>query len=268
VNQQPHQADFHAGNDSIGVLHDLAKSLEGQVRKKTVHLYGGTTLTRQVRTRYRGHKIELLANEELILADVEADYGQFELLQINPRSTRFQHGKPARSIRTSGANHVVFTLDGNLSAAQTELYESGVLGTLLDVIDPGEGEEINVSQRLVRVYLQRPNTNRVTTIIDAVIDLMPHDQRAPAGLATFPEGLRPQALYSVAVHGFGQVLLQDSHTRMVVLECQTGSPVYVHCKHGQKACLHEPLIETARAGKEAHYRKCLRQRCPSWAGVF
>ena len=37
-----------------------------------MHLYGGTTLARQLRGLYRGHKIELLANEELILADVEA----------------------------------------------------------------------------------------------------------------------------------------------------------------------------------------------------
>jgi hypothetical protein len=32
--------------------------------------------------------------------------------------------------------------------------------------------------------------DRVATIIDAVIDLMPHDQRAP-DFATFPETLRP-----------------------------------------------------------------------------
>ena len=36
-----------------------------------------------------------------------------------------------------------------MGADQAELYESGALGRLLDVIDPREGEEINVSQRLV-----------------------------------------------------------------------------------------------------------------------
>ena len=88
--------------------------------------YGGTTLTRQLRALYRGHKIELLANEALILADVEASYGRFELLQINPISTRFQL-KPARTINTSSAKHVILTFDGNLSGPQSELYESGVL---------------------------------------------------------------------------------------------------------------------------------------------
>ena len=191
LNQPPDQANVHTGNgDSISVLHELAKSLGGQVRKKVVHLYGGTTLTRQLRVLYRGHKIELLANEDLTLADVEASYGRFELLQINPISTRFQL-KPARTTNTSSAKHVILTFDGNLSGPQSELYESGVLGRFLDVVDPHEGEEINVSQRLVRVYLQRPNLNRVMATIHAVIDLMPHDERAPAEFAAFPDALRP-----------------------------------------------------------------------------
>jgi hypothetical protein len=181
-----------AGNDCIALLDDLAQTLNGHVRKKTVLLYGGVTLTRQLRGLYREHKIELLANHELVLTDVEASYGRFELLQINPR-TKFHHGTLARTITTTSANHMVFTLEGELSPAQAELYESGILRRLLDVIVPGEGEEINISQRLVRVYLRRPNINRVTTIIDAVIDLMPHERGAPAAFGTFPETLRPLA---------------------------------------------------------------------------
>ena len=185
-----HQPSNQGGNDCIALLDDLAQTLKGHVRKKTVLLYGGATLTRQLRGLYRGHKIELLANHELMLTDVEASYGRFELIQINPR-TRFQHGKLARTITTTSANHTIFTPGGKLSPAQAELYESGVLGRLLDVIVPSEGEEINVSQRLVRVYLRRPNMNRVTTIIDAVIDLIPHEREIPSAFATFPETLRP-----------------------------------------------------------------------------
>jgi len=66
-----------------------------------------------------------------------------------------------------------------------------VLGRLLDVINPSEGEEMNVSQRLVRVYLRGAKMDRVTAVIDAVIDIMPHEQRTPAAFATFPEALRP-----------------------------------------------------------------------------
>jgi len=181
----------HGENGCIHVLHKLADSLKGHVKKKTVHLDGGTTLTRQLRGLYRGHRVELLANDELILADVEASYGEFELLKINPRPARFPYGKPARTITTRDTKHVIFTIDGKLSPAQVELCESGVLGRLLNVINPSGGEEMNVSQRLVRVYLSRANMDRVTAVIDAVVDIFPHEQRAPAAFATFPEALRP-----------------------------------------------------------------------------
>ena len=176
----------------MGVLHDLETTLGGKVRKKTTHLSGNILLTRQLRTPYRGHKVEVLANDSLILADVEASYGQFELLVINPRWTGgYQYGKPAYTIHTTCATNVVVSIDGNLTRPQSELFESGTLQLLLDVIGPHEGEEVNVSQRLVRVYLQRPTVDRVMAILDAVIDLMPHDKPAPAEFGNFPDVLRP-----------------------------------------------------------------------------
>lgn len=152
-------------------------------------LYGGVTLTHQLRARYREHTIELLANNELILVDVESTFGQFELLMSNPRPTSLP-GKIAHTIQTPRAKHAIYTFGGILSGPQSELCVPGVLGRILDVIDPKEGEEINASQSLVRVYLNEPSTDRVITIIDAVIDLMPHE-RARAEFATLPEELRP-----------------------------------------------------------------------------
>lgn len=189
LNQPPHKVSGDADADSIGVLHALAESLGSRVTKTNVMLMGNTTLTRQLRALDRGHKIELLANDSLILADVEANYGRFELLKINPRSARTPYGRPAGTINTAGVEHVIFTIDGSLSRAQAELYESGVLERLLNVIDPHDGEEINVSQRLFRVYLRGPSVDRVMAIIHGVIDLMPHDTAAE--LDTFPDALRP-----------------------------------------------------------------------------
>ena len=180
------------GNGCIAVLHHLADSLKGQVKKKKTMLYGGTTLTRQLRGLYRGHEVELLANDELICADIEASYGQFELLMVNPRPASLRRGTGV-AITTKRAKYTIFPVDGNLSAAQADLCESGALGRLLDVVDPREGEEVNVSQRLVRVYLQQPNIGRVTTIIDAVIDIMPHEPRAGDAFDNLPEALRPLA---------------------------------------------------------------------------
>jgi hypothetical protein len=87
LNKPPDQAVTYTGINSIEVLHSLAKSLRVRVTKRNVMLMRGITLTRQLRALYRGHKIELIANDNLILADVEASYGRFELLRINPRLT-------------------------------------------------------------------------------------------------------------------------------------------------------------------------------------
>lgn len=179
-----------AGSGSIGVLHQLAERLGGRVKKRLVRLVGGTILTHQLRTPYRKHKIDLRANDELVLIDVEAAYGSFHLFMIN-RRPRTIYGKPAHMIRASGVDHIVFTLDGSLSEAQSELCESGPMSQLLDVVNPREGEEINVSQRLFRVYLQEPTLNRVMAVIDAVIELMPHVNRAEREAVKLPDALKP-----------------------------------------------------------------------------
>jgi hypothetical protein len=114
---------------------------------------------------------------------------------INHRPTRsgYIYGGPACEIKTTGTAHTVFTSDGNLSRAQSILYESGALEGLLQAIAPHEGEEINISQRLVRVYLRTPTKDRVMAVIHAVIDLMPHERRkGPAAeFANLPDKLRP-----------------------------------------------------------------------------
>ena len=90
-----------------------------------------------------------------MLVDVEARYGAFTLLYINPRPRSLQYA-PVWEVRASGADHHVFNADGKLSQAQSDLINSGLLTRLLEVVSPQEGEEINISQRLVRVYLRRP----------------------------------------------------------------------------------------------------------------
>src|SRR5215471_13139126 len=137
---QPHPEDFPPPESSV-ILNELAKTLGGRVGKKNVRLMGGITLTRQLRAIYHEHKIELLANEDLMLVDVGASYGRFELLMINQRPTRsgYIYGGPACKIKTTCTAHTVFTSDGNLSRAQSILYESGALERLLQVIAPHEG---------------------------------------------------------------------------------------------------------------------------------
>ena len=174
--------------NTLELLPELAKQLGGRLSGKKRLLHGGITLTRTLRTIYCDHKIELFANESLMCADVEARYGQFRLFMFNGR---YRYGKPAANVRASGVEHAMFTIDGKLSPAQATLFESGILSSMLEIIRPEEGEQLDISQSLVRFFLNRPTPDRVMDFIHAVIELMPHE--AP-GYATIEVEAIPQAL--------------------------------------------------------------------------
>src|SRR6266853_6378128 len=104
----------NGGRDGIEVLDDLARVFGVQVKRAKVMFAGGATLTRRLRALYRRHEIELLANQDLMIADVEARFGEFTLLYINPR-VRLSHGAPAYTVHASGIDHNVFNSGGELS---------------------------------------------------------------------------------------------------------------------------------------------------------
>jgi hypothetical protein len=180
------------GPDGIEALDDIAKVFGAPVKRAKVMLAGGPTLTRRLRALYRRHQIELLANQDLMLADVEARFGEFTLCYINPR-VRVSDEAPACTVHASGSEYHVFNSGGELSQAQSDLIKSGVLERLLEVIDPHEGEEINISQRLVRVYMRTPTAQRVMAVIHAVIELMPHEAgwKEQSAFEGLPDALRP-----------------------------------------------------------------------------
>lgn len=175
-------------------MQELAQHYSGRVQRAKVILYGGAILERRLRTQYRDHKIELLASHDQLLVDVEANYGPFTLLFVNPRPRRAWTGRdPTCNLNTPGKQHRLFTHGGELSNDQSKLVQSGALKRLLEAISPHADEEINISQRLVRVYLNRPSAVRVRCVIEAVIDHMPHElaKRASIHSDAVPAGLQP-----------------------------------------------------------------------------
>lgn len=151
------------------------------------------TLTHVLRAEYREHKVEILANEEIVLLDVEARYGPFSLMVINP-STRFRaFSRPLQ--HTAEVAGVAYRIDpyGELSPAQSRLLASGAVGRILKVIRPTENEQIQISQKLFRVFLDRPSPRRVMAVVHAIIRCMPHEVggAAPRDLPDLPDALRP-----------------------------------------------------------------------------
>jgi len=106
-----------------------------RVGTRTLKLYDGSVLTRVLRATYRGHKIELIANEEMILADVERGLGGSSFSNSTSAS-----GSIAMASRRGRYSAWCRALDvyawGILSASQAKLLESGVLSRLLELIEP------------------------------------------------------------------------------------------------------------------------------------
>jgi len=179
------------GADCLAVMRTVAASLGVGVQGARVKLDDGRTLKHRVRAFHLGHQIELLAGEELILVDVEADYGKFTLFYINPRRRHSLWREAIFTICIGGREHQGFNYPGSLTPEQTSLINSGALRDLLEVIGPRDGEEINVSQRLVRVFLLKPRAERVMAVIQAVIGLMPHECESKKRYADLPTELHP-----------------------------------------------------------------------------
>jgi hypothetical protein len=181
----------NANDDGLAVMRAMAAMLGVVIEKAKVRLDDGRILTHRVRAFHRGHQIELLADQELMLVDIEADYGQFTLFYINPRKRHSLWGEPIFTMRVADVEYQGFNYPGELTPEQSFLIESGTLRHLLEKINPQDGEEINISQRLVRVYLRTPNTDRVNAVICSVMDLMPHERASKERYAELPIALRP-----------------------------------------------------------------------------
>jgi hypothetical protein len=179
------------GADCLKVMGVVAASLGVGVQRRRERLDDGRTLTHRLRAFRQGHQIELLAGEDLILVDVEAHYGKFTLFYINPRKRNALLGEPIFTMSIVGRELQGFNYPGEVTPEQSSLIESGALSDLFEVIGPSDGEEINVSQKLVRVFLLTPSAERVMAVIQAVINLMPHEGESKERYADLPTELRP-----------------------------------------------------------------------------
>ena len=129
----------------------------------------------------------------MIVADVEARYGQFHLLIFNERPWQHRYGKPAAVVWANGVEHAMYTIRGELSEDHGQLLQSGALSRLLDLLHPQEFEQVDISQQLVRMCLRHPTKERVFSVLDAVVDQMPHEsqRRLSSDSNALPVSLRP-----------------------------------------------------------------------------
>lgn len=193
MSNKPEQASTIGDPGGLGVLDDLAKAFVSRAKRTKVMLRDGSVLTRVLRAQYRKHRMELVSNQELMLIDVEANYGQFTLLVVKPAAQ--QGSRSSRKIVTaSGRPYEISAVAlTELSRAQSGLIASGAVAHILESVSLRDGEEIDISQRLVRMFLLGPTRERVMAFIDAVIDFMPHEPggKDQFGFEGLPDSLQP-----------------------------------------------------------------------------
>jgi hypothetical protein len=193
MSNKPEQASATGGQGGFEVLNDLAKAFVSSVKRTKVMLRDGSVLTRILRAQYRKHQIELVSNEKLMLIDVEANYGQFTLLRVKAAAQQGMRSA-GETVTASGRPYEICAVAlTELSRAQSDLIASGAVAGILESVSLRDGEEINISQRLVRMFLLSPTRERVMAFIDAVIDLMPHEpgRKNQFGFEGLPDSLRP-----------------------------------------------------------------------------
>ena len=119
--------------------------------------------------------------------------GQFTLLVVG--AVAQQEFDPSGEIVTASgrAYEISAVALTELSGAQSGLIASGAVAKILESIRLREGEEIYISQKLVRMFLLSPTRERVMAFIDAVIDFMPHEpeRKDQFGFEGLPDSLRP-----------------------------------------------------------------------------
>ncbi len=160
------------------VLCQLAEIL-GTKAKKASGLYSdGSKTIGRVRAMHRDHRIELeLTDRNRMMVDVEARFGSFTLMVVNqqPHSIDFPSSK--RSLQARGRAYKIYSYPAKLSAVQIRLLESGAIELIFESFRFDATDELQISQKLVRLWIDAPTAPRVMAFVNAVADFMPQESR-------------------------------------------------------------------------------------------
>jgi hypothetical protein len=171
--------EAEGGLGAVETVNEIATVIGGRLKNVKSRYSDGSTRIRQLRVEHLGHQIEIEADHESMMIDIEARFGQFTLLYVNPWEELY--GSPwdrrpaACIIHAATGDYKVYTYGNKLSAEQAQLIEAGTLQRLIETLRLSPEEMMNISQRLVRFDLKKPSAERALAAIHAVISLMPHE---------------------------------------------------------------------------------------------
>ena len=72
------------GPSAVETVNEIATVIGGRLKNVKSRYSDGSTRVRQLRAEHLDHQIEIEADHESMMIDIEARFGQFTLLYVNP----------------------------------------------------------------------------------------------------------------------------------------------------------------------------------------
>lgn len=156
----------------FGVLSRLRKHFNGRVSSTNLNDIQGP-LTKVLRAKYRGHRIEIWANETFFVLLVFGAYKEIGGLRVKLAVSVPGKKEPVRFLEANAKNYAVYSMVGPLDALMEKFLESDLLARVLEIAGIAERESLVIYSSQIRVRLLTPTFERAVKSIDAILDLLP-----------------------------------------------------------------------------------------------
>jgi hypothetical protein len=170
-NESPASAASNAA-PLFGVLSRLRTHFKGRVSNTNLD-YIPHPLTKVLRAKYRGHRLEIWANETMFLLQVFGAYLPIGGMYVTVAAPGLRKEEPVRFLEASAKSYAIYSMVGPLDAPMKKFLESDVLARVLEIVGIGEKERLVIYSSQIHVRQLSPTFDRVVGSIDAILDLIP-----------------------------------------------------------------------------------------------
>ena len=175
-------------NDPISTIQELTKHFRGKLSSCELYdsnvciirsapetpweltLESGEPFIKRLRFVYRMHKIMLLANQIYLSGKIEGSFAP-RPFTVNEKEKAGFRSEYAGYFSAIGKQYPIFTEDGSISTAQRNILRRPELISLVEQSNLKNGESLHFSKAEISFYLMQPGRDRVTQIIDEIINL-------------------------------------------------------------------------------------------------
>lgn len=156
----------------MGVLSLLRTHFKGRISSTNLHDIP-RPLTKVLRAKYRGHRLEIWANETLIVLEVFGAYQPIGGMYVTLEARGLAKEEPVRFLEANAKSYAIYSMVGPFDAPMKKFIESGVLARVIEMVGIGEKERLAIYSNQIRVRHLTPTFERALESIDAILDLIP-----------------------------------------------------------------------------------------------